>query len=93
MRFPNICDSCVHLYKGDFVGSAQDDGIWLEDAPGWCLAFPSGIPKEIWLGGFDHRKQFGNERVTHALPLGDPAEIEEAKQMLDIYIRVAKPTT
>jgi hypothetical protein len=27
-----------------------------------CPAFPQGIPDEIWIGGFDHRKAFKEDQ-------------------------------
>lgn len=41
-----LCESCARLGPGPGgVGFA-------------CSAFPSGVPDEIYLGGFDHRRPF-----------------------------------
>ena len=43
---PPICEACEHR-------GYRDDG------PGWaCVAFPHGIPEEISIGGFDHRRAY-----------------------------------
>lgn len=44
-----ICESCAHLGPGP-------DGIGFA-----CDAFPSGIPAEIYPGGFDHRQPFAGD--------------------------------
>ena len=46
-----ICLLCKHYRQ------AQD---WGE--PNTCAAFPDGIPEDIELGGFDHRKPFEGDR-------------------------------
>jgi len=40
-----VCIDCEHL-------------TWDKGEPVTCRAFPGGIPEDIWLGGFDHRKPF-----------------------------------
>lgn len=43
---PPICEACA-------LREPRSDG------PGWaCAAFPGGIPEEISIGGFDHRRPY-----------------------------------
>lgn len=56
---PPICDACTRRRPRD-------------DGPGWaCDAFPAGIPEEISVDGFDHRRPYpGDGGVRFEL---DPA--------------------
>ena len=56
---PPLCDACE-------LRAARDDG------PGWaCAAFPGGIPEEISVGGFDHRRPYpGDGGVRFQLAAG-----------------------
>jgi hypothetical protein len=48
----NICISCRHL---DTTTEARR-----------CTAFPDGIPKPIYIGGFDHRNPYpGDHGIRH----------------------------
>ncbi len=66
MRTPTICDACTHLDRG-YTGDVTD-------APQPCVAFPHGIPVEIWCGGIDHRSAYdGDHGVRFALKPGKDA--------------------
>ncbi|MER6947637.1 hypothetical protein ABT294_26755 [Nonomuraea sp. NPDC000554] len=47
-RRPSICDACDRLDPDRRAPS--------------CEAFPDGIPTEIHLGGFDHRRPYRDDR-------------------------------
>lgn len=36
---------------------------------GSCTAYPEGIPEEIMIEGFDHRKPFGGEQTENGEPI------------------------
>lgn len=42
-----ICLACTHLDMDVERGYGENPV---------CIAFPDGIPDDIWLGGFDHRE-------------------------------------
>lgn len=75
-----ICDLCSrNRWETTVV-----DGI----SVGTCDSFPDGIPVEIYVGGFDHRKKFGDEELLFELaPDADEVEVEEtlelARDLLD----------
>ena len=53
-RRPNICDPCARLRMRNNP-SAQSS---LETVIPYCAAFPDRIPREIYLGQFDHRRPY-----------------------------------
>jgi len=48
--FSKICIFCKHYIIGK-----QD---FEKKIPGFCKAFPKGIPKDIWLGKNNHKKPY-----------------------------------
>lgn len=60
--FP-ICAACRHLGERT-VDRITKDGWFAGETP-TCLAFPDGIPDEIWLGGYDHRRAFFGDLGVH----------------------------
>ena len=69
-----ICFACKHLGKNTTIPTGADISIFYG-----CTAFPEGIPKEIWYGGFDHRKPFGLEETLFTI------NDEEARQLSGEY--------
>jgi hypothetical protein len=50
MQNSTICFACKHLGQNTTIPAGVDISLFYG-----CTAFPEGIPKEIWYGGFDHR--------------------------------------
>ena len=64
-----ICLLCKHYREGQDWGDANT-----------CAAFPDGIPEEIELGGFDHRKPFeGDMGIRFELKPGAEMDWEPAE--------------
>lgn len=66
-----ICWACKHL-RAD---SAVVDG-WMVST---CDAFPDGIPTQIFIDGFDHRKEFGGDNGVRFEPITVDMGIEALK--------------
>ena len=60
-----ICLRCRHLQ--------QDDDAPI-GTPARCDAFPHGIPREIYIGGFDHRKEFPGDGGVRFEPVEETAD-------------------
>jgi hypothetical protein len=55
-----MCAACKHF----------GDEVWDEVRMEYtqvCTAFPKGIPDEIWVFGYDHRRPFGTESTLFEL--------------------------
>ena len=52
---PEQCSKCRHFEGLSDLEGERDDGLE-GDVALVCTAFPEGIPEEIELGEFDHRK-------------------------------------
>lgn len=72
VKYPKpICTMCAHWEPG------------IKDPAGVqrCVAFPDGIPDEIWEGLHDHRGPLGKERPLFKLADGySPEDVEEWEQ-------------
>jgi len=55
-------------------GMPQCDGCKHETEPGYCKAFPDGIPDEITAGEHDHRKAFKGDKGIRFEPKDDEEE-------------------
>lgn len=64
-----LCMSCAN------VGDLGDDGVLT------CSAFPDGIPREVQIGGFDHRGQYpGDMGVRYVMDREDPLSVKRLEQ-------------
>jgi hypothetical protein len=53
-RRPSICDACARLRQRDNPGAIST----LELVIPYCEAFPERVPREIYIGQFDHRQPY-----------------------------------
>jgi len=63
-----MCWACKRLDDS----AAVVDGIPVSR----CEAFPDGIPLEIFVNGFDHRREFPGDNGLRFVPISDSAEVE-----------------
>ncbi len=57
MAMQSQCLQCVHFY-----------GSFQKQEPS-CAAFPTGIPKELWKGNFDHNNAYPGDREIRFSPV------------------------
>ncbi len=80
MQNSAICFACKHLGKNTTMPAGADISVFYG-----CTAFPEGIPKEIWYGGFDHRKPFGLEETLFAINDEEEGSVGLALKALKNY--------
>lgn len=80
-----ICWACKNLGKGD---QRTEENTSMDDLLNGaaCSAFPMGIPKEIWLNLYDHRKPLRDEKILFEMQ-DDPYLENDARLSLLDYER------
>jgi hypothetical protein len=63
-RRPSICDACSRLRQTANPAPTSSADRYHAS----CQAFPSGIPADIYTGGFDHRRPHPGDSGIRFLP-------------------------
>lgn len=72
-RRPSICDSCDRLRKRANPGAVSTLDKWIP----YCEAFPDRVPKDIYVGQFDHRQPHpGDNGIRYVLREGRESVLE-----------------
>ncbi|MFF7358949.1 hypothetical protein ACFZA1_41070 [Streptomyces filipinensis] len=87
-RLPNICDSCTRVQQRLNPEAKNSLDQWIP----YCDAFPEGIPRSIYQGGFDHRLPYpGDHGVRFELHAGKERVLALYEKLVPEERRTATP--